>query len=66
MYQSIGHLFCDADGNEYGINMGSSYYGEANEEGIIDHVFDESPLKNYPYEEVWLCPSTPITGMRKT
>ncbi len=56
MYQLFGNKFYDADGNEYEINMWSSSYGEANEDGNIDHFYDEFPLKNYPYDEVWLSP----------
>ncbi len=56
MYQVFRNAFCDADGNEYEINMWSSSFGEANEDGRIDHFYEEFPLKNYPYDEVWLCP----------
>ncbi len=57
MYQIFGHLFYDADGNEYEINQWSSHYGEFDENGKATYFFDEFPLKNYPYEEVWLSPS---------
>jgi hypothetical protein len=31
-------------------------YGDPNEEGNITHFYDEFPLLNYPYDEVWLSP----------
>lgn len=57
MYQLFGHLFYDAQGNEYEINQWSSMYGEADEEGNITYFLDHFPLKNYPYDEVWLSPA---------
>ena len=56
MYQLFGHAFFDADGNEYEINQWSSTYGEVDEEGNITYFYDEFPLLNYPYDEVWLSP----------
>ncbi len=56
MYQLFRNIFYDAEGNAYEFNISSSCYGQANEEGVIDHFFEEFPLENYPYEEVWLCP----------
>ena len=56
MYQLFGHKFYDADGNEYEIKQWSSMYGDPNEEGNITHFYDEFPLLNYPYDEVWLSP----------
>lgn len=56
MYQLFRHLFYDADGNEYEINMWSSMYGDADEDGNIKYFLDQFPLKNYPHDEVWLSP----------
>ena len=56
MYQLFGHLFYDADGNEYEINQWSSVHGDPDEEGNIMYFYDEFPLLNYPYDEVWLSP----------
>ena len=56
MYQLFGHLFYDADGNEYEINQWSSMYGDEDEEGNITYFYDEFPLLNYPYDTVWLSP----------
>ena len=56
MYQLFGPAFFDADGNEYEINQWSSTYGEVDEEGNITYFYDEFPLLNYPYDEVWLSP----------
>lgn len=56
MYQLFGHKFFDADGNEYEINQWGSTHGERNEDGTFTCFYDEFPLKNYPYDEVWLSP----------
>lgn len=56
MYHLFGHKFYDADGNEYVINQWSSMYGDPDEEGNITYFYDEFPLLNYPYDEVWLTP----------
>lgn len=56
MYQNFGHLFYDADGKEYEINQWSCMHGERNAEGEYTYFIDEFPLKNYPYDEVWLSP----------
>lgn len=56
MYQIFGNKFYDAGGKEYEINVGSSMYGEENESGEITYFLDQFPLRNYPYDEVWLSP----------
>ena len=56
MYQLFGHLFYDAGGNEYEINQWSSTYGDFDEDGNAAFFYDEFPLLNYPYDEVWLSP----------
>lgn len=56
MYQNFRSNFYDADGNEYEINQWSMMHGEKNEEGEFTYFLDEFPLKNYPYDEVWLSP----------
>lgn len=56
MYQLFGHKFFDASGNAYEINQWSSTYGDEDENGRIAFFYDEFPLKNFPYEEVWLSP----------
>ena len=56
MYHLFGHKFLDADGNMYEINQWSSMYGDPDEDGNITYFYDEFPLLNYPYEEVWLSP----------
>ena len=56
MYQLFGHLFYDAGGNEYEINQWSSTYGDFDEDGNATFFYDEFPLLNYPYDEVWLSP----------
>ena len=56
MYQLFGHKFYDADGNEYEIHHWSSMYGEEDENGNVTFFYDEFPLLNYAYDEVWLSP----------
>ena len=56
MYQLFGHLFYDADGNEYEINQWSSMFGDPDEEGNITYFYDEFPLKKFTGDEVWLAP----------
>ena len=56
MYQLFGHLFYDADGNEYEINQWSSMYGDPDEAGNITYFYDEFPLLKFTDEEVWLTP----------
>ena len=56
MYQLFGHLFYDADGNEYEINQWSSMYGDPDEEGNITYFYDEFPLLKFSGDEVWLSP----------
>lgn len=56
MGQLFQSAFYDGDGNTYEINMWSSRYGEEDENGKITYFCDEFPLKDYPYDEVWLSP----------
>ena len=56
MYQLFGHKFFDADGNEYEIHHWSSMYGEEDQDGNVAFFYDEFPLLNYTYDEVWLSP----------
>ena len=56
MYQLFGHLFYDAEGNEYEINQWSSMYGDADEDGNITYFYDEFPLLHFTGDEVWLTP----------
>ena len=56
MHQNFGHQFYDQDGNEYEITMWSHMYGERDENGNPIEFLDQFPLKDYPYDEVWLSP----------
>lgn len=56
MYQLFGGKFFDADGGEYQVNQWSSTFGDPDEAGEFTYFYEEFPLKNYPYDEVWLCP----------
>ncbi len=54
MYQAFDHLFYDAEGNQYEINSWSTRYGDGDEKTWF---YQEFPLREYPYDEVWLSPS---------
>ena len=56
MHQLFQHLYYDPEGNEYEINMWSSTFGEEDENGKFTYFLDIFPLKDYPYDEVWLTP----------
>lgn len=56
LYQCFGHLFYDAEGNSYDINRWSARYGDTDEDGNFINFTEEFPLRDYPYEEVWLSP----------
>jgi hypothetical protein len=56
MHQLFGHLFYDADENEYEINQWSTMYGDPDEEGNITYFYNEFPLLHFTGEEVWLTP----------
>lgn len=56
MHQLFGHKFYDKEGNAYEINRWSNMLGEEDENGRNTFFYDEFPLRNYPYEEVWLTP----------
>lgn len=56
-YQVFRSDYYDAEGNEYAINSwnSTSSYGDFKEsEGYFYEIF---PLKDYPFDEVWLSPS---------
>ena len=56
MYQLFKQRAYDAEGNAYEINRWSNRYGEPDEDNKITYFYDEFPLTDYPYDEVWLCP----------
>lgn len=56
MYQLFGNKFFDADGNAYEINQWSSMHGEKDKAGNYTYFCEEFPLKDYPYDDVWLSP----------
>jgi len=56
MYQNFGHKFYDAQGNAYEINQWSSTCGDPNEDGEFTYFLNVFPLRDYPYDEVWLSP----------
>lgn len=52
-HQLMSSTYYDADGNEYFIDSWETGSTEDGEEGTFCETI---PLKNYPYDEVWLCP----------
>lgn len=56
MQQLFRYLYYDAGGNEYEVHMWSSTYGDPDENGEIRYYIESFPLKDYPYDEVWLTP----------
>lgn len=56
MYQLFQHLYYDAEGNAYEINMWSRMHGDRDASGKFTYFLDSFPLKDYPYDEVWLTP----------
>lgn len=62
-HQVFGWNYYDAQGKEYKVNgmsslsVDSSYSHEPSQEPDKDKFGLMLPLKDYPYDEVWLCPS---------
>ena len=56
MYQVFGSEFYDADGKKYEINSFASICGDADENGKPAYYLEQFPLRDYPYDEVWLSP----------
>lgn len=52
-HQLMSHTYYDADGNEYFINSWQTGTFDDSEDGTFCETI---PLKDYPYDEVWLCP----------
>lgn len=57
MQQVFGFTAYDAEGNSYEINRSGTTYGEPDENGDYTYYLSQFPLKDYPYEEVWLEPT---------
>lgn len=53
-HQIFDSKYYDAEGMEYHIDSWTSGSVETNEQGAWFH--ESFPLRNYPYDEVWLCP----------
>lgn len=56
MHRLFGDKVLNTEGNEYVCNQWHCILGDADEKGNITYFYDEIPLKNYPYDEVWLSP----------
>ncbi len=54
--QPFGNKFYDANGKEYEINAYISSLIDPDENGEYTYFLDQFPLRDYPYDEVWLCP----------
>ena len=57
MHQLFSSNYFDAGGTEYWFHSWSSEFGETDEDGIFSTFTERFPLKDYPYDEVWLSPS---------
>ncbi len=56
MQRLFGDIFLDFEGKEYVSNQWRCILGDSDAKGNITYYYDEIPLKNYPYDEVWLNP----------
>lgn len=56
-HQILSWEYYDADGMEYHANSRSSLFGEPDENGEVTWFRERFPLKDYPFEEVWLKPA---------
>ena len=57
MEQLFHTVYYDPEGREYYSNMTSSYYDdEGTQNDHPTHYIEEFPLRDYPYDEVWLSP----------
>ena len=56
MYQIFGNRCYDKNGTEYEINTWISELDTSVKDSTVSYYFEQFPLKNYPYEEVWLSP----------
>lgn len=56
-HQLFDSRFYDASGKEYDINSWSTTVGDEFKDGEAIHFLNTFPLKDYPYEDVWLCPN---------
>lgn len=56
-YQIFQSKCYDAYGKEYPIQTWSTGYGDKADDDDDSYFLEKFPLKDYPYDEVWLCPS---------
>lgn len=59
-HQIFSSTYYDPSGREYSMNAwSSSFFGEETEDpqNTEGYFYNTLPLKNYPYDEVWLCPN---------
>ena len=56
MYQLFSTLYWDAQGKEYSTDIRSSYFDRDGLKGSQEstHFIEEFPLKDYPFDQVWL------------
>lgn len=55
-HQAFSGVYYDADGNRYDIDSWSSSFTDENAGEAEGYFYETFPLKDYPYDEVWLCP----------
>lgn len=57
-HQAFSNVYFDPYGNEYTIDSWATSFSDENaeEEEPGEYFYETFPLKNYPYDEVWLCP----------
>lgn len=53
----MSHDYFDAEGNQYTFNVLSSVAGDPDENGEVTYFIEQFPLRDYPYDEVWLSPA---------
>ena len=56
IHQIFSAPYYDAAGNQYSINCWGSLFGEPDNAGEIAAFLERISLRDYPYDEVWLCP----------
>lgn len=55
-HQAFTSAYYDADGKEYWRESWSTMFDWENREEDADYFLETYPLRDYPYDEVWLCP----------
>lgn len=56
LYQLFSWEYYDAQGKAYMTDASAANYGQTDENGKYTYYLECFPLRDYPYDEVWLCP----------